>query len=131
VVATSFVVVRVGIMAWGDPKRVRSAVRHKDEHLGYVTVTTYPDRDLTLFPEGSPYAEVAVSDLSEHHVALFQRFKEHWLIHCGTTYVTTDTARALSEAHVQLLATFALEHCGEPTPILAASLKAQIERLLA
>ncbi len=27
-----------------------------------------------------PYFEFVVSDLNEKHVALFQRFKQHWLL---------------------------------------------------
>jgi hypothetical protein len=131
VVAASFVVVRVGVMAWGDPQWVRSSVYYRGAHVGYVTTTSYPDRDLTLFPEGSPYAEVAVSDLNEGHVALFQRFKEHWLIYCGASYATA-AAGELSAEHVQQLAVSALRYHyqNQPGRVRTAALKVQIERLL-
>jgi hypothetical protein len=117
-------------MALGDPKRVRTAVRDRGEHVGYVTIVSYPDRDLTFFPEGTPYAEVVVSDLADRHVALFQRFKEHWLVHCGTNYATTDAAGDLTDRAVWSLATFALRHRARPNPVLAGALKKQIERSL-
>lgn len=111
--------------------RVRRAVLHRADHVGYVTVTTYPGRDLTAFTEGSPYSEVVVADLKERHVALFQRYKEHWLIHCGTDYVTTAAAGELAEPHVSELAVFALRHRDFPPAVLVAVLKAHVERLLA
>ena len=117
-------------MARGEPRRVRVAVRHKGEHLGYLTVTSYPDRDISAFTEGSPYFEAAVSDLADTHVALLQQFREHWLIHCGTTYATTDAAGDLTESQIERLAVFALKYRGEPPQILAASLKAHVERML-
>ncbi len=117
-------------MGVGDPKRVRWAVRPDGRHIGYVTVTAYPDRDLLLSAAGSPYSEVVVSDLGERHVALFQQFKEHWLIHCGPTYTITAAAGELGAKHVEPLAAFALRHRGDSNPVLAAALKVQLERLL-
>jgi hypothetical protein len=117
-------------MAWGDPKRVRVAVRHGGMHLGYVTTTTYPDRDITAFTEGSPYSEVAVSDLAEEHVALLQRFKHHWLIHCGTSYATTEIGGALTDAQIAELAAYALRNKDHAGAALAAALRALAERML-
>ena len=117
-------------MARGDPRRVRVAVRHKGDHVGYVTVTSYPDRDITAFSEGSPYFEVAVSDLAERHVALFQQFREHWLIHCGTDYGTTDAGGDLSESQIMRLAAFAIRFRDQPAAVLIDALKAHVERLL-
>ena len=117
-------------MAWGDPKRVRVAVRDKGEHLGYVTTTSYPDRDITAFTEGSPYSEVAVCDLAEKHVALLQRFKAHWLILCGTSYATTEVSGELNDAQVAELSVFALRHKEHAGAALAAALRARVERML-
>jgi len=117
-------------MSWGDPKRVRTAVRHKAEHIGYVTTTSYPDRDLAMFPEGSPYSEIVVSDLRERHIALLQRFKEHWLIHCGPTYDTTEGVGELNDAQVMKLAIFALQNCAHASSALVEELKLQVERML-
>src|SRR5262249_34637889 len=85
----------VGVMSrgdphWSEPKRVRASVRDNDDHIGYVTTVSSPNRDLTAFPEGSPYFEVVVSDLRDHHIALLQRFKQYWLTHCGSIYRTAD-----------------------------------------
>ena len=63
---------------WSEPKWVRVSMRRDGNHLGSVTTVSYPNRDLTAFPEGSPYFEIVVADLGERHVALLQRFKEHW-----------------------------------------------------
>ena len=91
-------------MGWSDPKRVRRSVQHRDQHLGYVTTITYPGRDLTAFPEGSPYSEVVIADPTERHVALLQRFKEHWLIQCGECYGTTAVADELDDEQVMRIA---------------------------
>ena len=117
-------------MGLGDPKRARTAVRHNGNHIGYLTTVGYPDRDLTMFPEGSPYSEVVVSDLKDRHVALLQRFKAHWLVHCGSTYDTTDAAGELTPAQVAALAVFALEHRGHAEPVLVEALKAHVEAML-
>jgi hypothetical protein len=117
-------------MSVGDPKRVRSSVRHRGRHIGYVTVATYPDRDLICFSAGSPYSEVVVSDLTEKHVALFQEFKEHWLVHCGPTYDTTNASGRLTGAQVMALAAFALLHRDQPAPVLVEALKTHVEVML-
>ncbi len=114
----------------GDPKRTRTAVRDKSDHIGYLTTISYPDRDLTAFSEGSPYFEVVVSDLGEKHVALLQRFKEHWLIHCGGSYDTTAAGGALTDKHLTVLAVFALWHANDAPAVRVAVLKAHVERLL-
>ncbi len=49
-----------------------------------------------------PYFEFAVSDLNEKHVALFQRFKQHWLIHCGSRHDTTAAGKLTAKQIVQL-----------------------------
>jgi hypothetical protein len=121
---------RVRVVSASDPKRVRSAVLHKGDHIGYVTVITYPGRDLTAFSEGSPYSEFAVSDLAEKHVVLLQRFKEHWLIHCGTTYGTTDGAGELTGTQVMQLAVLVLRHRDHTGPVLVAALKSHVEKML-
>ncbi len=115
----------------GDPKRVRRSVLDAGVHVGYVTVVSYPDRDLLPFAAGSPYSEVVVSDLAERHVVLLQRFKEHWLVHCGTRYGTTDRSGELTDAQVVRFAAFALSHRGRPGAGLVEALKARVERLLA
>jgi hypothetical protein len=112
----------------GEPKRVRVAVRSGRAHVGYVTTTGYPDRDITAFSEGSPYFEVAVCDLSEKHVALFQRFKAHWLIHCGPTYATVEGDGELTARQVQALAAFALVRRDHPE--LLAALAARLAAAL-
>jgi hypothetical protein len=117
-------------MARGDPKRTRTAVRHKSDHLGYLTTVGYPDRDITMFPEGSPYSEAVVSDLKDRHVALLQRFKAHWLVHCGPAYDTTAAAGDLTAAQLVALAVFALLHKDDPPPTLVAALKARVEQML-
>ena len=73
---------RVGVHAmsrsdphWSEPKWVRASVRRDGNHLGSVTTVSYPNRDLTAFPEGIPYFEIVIADLGERHVALLQRFK--------------------------------------------------------
>ncbi len=117
-------------MARGDLKRVRVAVRHKGKPIGYLTTTSYPDRDISMFTEGSPYFEVVVANLDEEHVALFQRFKEHWLVHCGTAYTTTEKAGALNEKQILKLAVFALLLRDRAERVRVAALKEQVERML-
>ena len=117
-------------MGWDNPKRTRVAVRDRWQHTGYVTVVEYPGRDFELFPEGSPYFEVAVSDLDERHVALFQRFKEHWLIHCGNRYDTTDRSGGLTAKQITRLASLALQHAGENNVVLLLTLKKEMDRML-
>ena len=114
----------------GDPTRARTAVRHNSDHLGYLTTVGYPDRDISTHAEGSPYFEAVVSDLKERHVALLQRFKAHWLVHCGETYDTTDTGGELSAAQLMALAAFALRHKDAPPPVLVEALNTHIETML-
>jgi hypothetical protein len=115
---------------WSEPKQTRVAVRHWWQHIGYVTVVEYPNRDYTAFPEGSPYFEVCVSDLSEMHVALFQRFKHHWLIHCGDRYDTSDTSGELTARQITQLATFALQNATENNVVLLIMLKKEMDKML-
>jgi hypothetical protein len=117
-------------MSWSEPERTRVAVRHWGRHIGYVTIVDYAGRDFELFPEGSPYFEVAVSDLNEKHVALFQRFKQHWLIHCGNNYDTADGNGALTPRQITRLATLALQNATENGEALLARLKREVERVL-
>ena len=116
---------------WSEPKRTRRSVRDETTHFGYVTTVGYPNRDLTAFPEGSPYSEVVVSDLRDRHLALLQRFKQHWLIHCGDTYETADACGELTDEQIAGLALFALAHATDTAEVLAAALKAEVERMLA
>lgn len=115
---------------WSEPKWIRVSVRHKGNHLGSVTTVSYPNRDLTAFPEGSPYFEIVVANLAERHVALLQRFKQHWLIHCGVAYVTTRVAGELTDNQVASLAIHALSHQTDPPILLASALEAHIEAML-
>ena len=101
---------------WNEPKRIRRSIHVRERHLGYVTLVAYPNRDVTAFTEGSPYREVVIADEHEGHVALLQRFKEHWLVHCGTSYDTTERVVEMTEVLAIHLATFALQRGerGEP-----------------
>lgn len=117
-------------MGKGDPIRERRAVYHRRAHLGYVTTIRYPDRDLTLFSEGSPYREIVIADYSERHVALLQQYKEHWLIQCGGCYTTTDRCGELSGSHAKQLAAFALAQGAQPDNHLVELLKERIDGLL-
>lgn len=117
-------------MSLGDPKRVRTAVRDRGEHVGYVTVVTYPNRDLIAFSAGSPYSEVVVSDLKEKHVALLQEFREHWLVHCGSTYETTTARGRLTASQVASLAAVALRHRDQPPAALSGALAALVDKML-
>jgi hypothetical protein len=115
---------------WSEPKWVRSSVRHEGNHLGSVTTVSYPNRDLTAFPEGSPYFEIVIADLAEYHVALLQRFKEHWLIHCGNSYITSVARGVLTADQIDDLAVFALQRQSDSPSVLAAAIEAQVEELL-
>ena len=95
-------------MGRAEPKRVRVSVHDGNRHLGYVTVVNYPGRDLTAFAEGSPYHELVITGPDGRHVALLQRFKEHWLIQCGPHYDTADGAADVDDARAVRLARFAL-----------------------
>lgn len=117
-------------MALGDPKRVRTAVLERGSHIGYVSVVTYPDRDLLTFSAGSPYSEIVVSDLKDKHVALVQEFREHWLVHCGSAYETTTARGRLTASQVAALAAFALRHRDQSPAALSGALKAQVDRML-
>ena len=115
---------------WSEPKRVCGSVRRNGRHVGNFTTVGYPNRDLTAFPEGTPYSEVVVSDLAGGHVALLQRFKQHWLVHCGGEYATTAAGGELSAEQVAKLAGFALEHAGQAADVRVALLQAEVERML-
>lgn len=117
-------------MPLGDPKRVRTAVRVRGGHIGYVTVVTYPDRDLLSFSAGSPYSEIVVSDLKDGHVALLQEFREHWLVHCGRIYETTTAHGRLTASHVTSLAVFALRHRDQPPAALSKALAVLVDEML-
>ena len=115
---------------WSEPKRVRSSLLQNGHHLGYITIVSYPNRDISAFPEGSPYFEVVVSDLADQHVALLQRFRQHWLIQCGERYATAEASGALNPEQIQTLAMFAMEHAVEGSFVLAAALRVEVERML-
>lgn len=85
---------------------------------------------MTAFPEGSPYSEVVVSDLAGEHVALLQRFKQHWLVHCADCYATVETGGVLTAAQVQSLARFAIAHADDGNDLLAKALKREVEKML-
>jgi hypothetical protein len=114
-------------MSRGEPIRVRRAVLHRGQHIGYVTEVSYPHRDLTAFSQGTPYREVVIAGLGEQHVALIQRYKEHWLIQCGACYVTTDGSGELSSAAVMRLARIVLAHTGHPPALQAEQIRKRIE----
>jgi hypothetical protein len=114
----------------GGPRRVRAAVRHKERHVGYLTTVDYPGRDLAAFPEGTPHAEYVVSDLAERHVALLQRFKQHWLVHCGGDHATTTEGGELTAEQITKLAVFSLEHANTAGDVLVAVLKIGVEKML-
>jgi hypothetical protein len=118
------------VMARGDPVRVRAAVHDRGAHVGSVTTVGYPDRDLTAFPEGQPWSEVVVSDLAGAHVALFQRFRQHWLVHCGPAYDTADAAGPLDAARTLELAVLALRLRADPPAARSAELAAHLEAVL-
>ena len=119
----------MGERHWSDPKRTRAALRIRGTHLGYIATVGYPNRDLTAFPEGSPYFEVVVADLGDRHVALFQRYKAHWLIHCGSRYAIADAGIDLTPDQIESLALFALEHQHEGPEWLLASLNSRMLEL--
>lgn len=117
-------------MSRGDPKRTRTSVLDGGRHVGYATVVEYPDRDIAAFPEGMPYFELAVADLAEKHVALFQRFKQHWLIHCGGDYATAEVSGPLSAKQVGRLAVLALRLAADTAEVRIAALRREVEELL-
>ena len=110
---------------WSNPKRTRTAICRDGVHLGYLTIVSYPNRDLTAFPEGSPHFEIVVANLGERHIALLQQFKRHWLIHCGSRYETVDVRAWLTQDQIESLALFAVEHEPDGPDWLLASLKAR------
>lgn len=118
-------------MARGDPVRVRSAVFLRGAHAGYVTAVEYPDRDISAFPAGLPLSELAVADLSEAHVALFERFKAHWLVRCGQAYCTAGVAGAVTAAQRAELAALALDLREQSEATRADRLAAALEAALA
>lgn len=115
---------------WSEPRRVRTSVLAKGTHVGYVTTVDYPNRDLTAFPEGTPYFEVTVSDLRDQHVALFQRFKKHWLIHCGACCGTTESGAPLTAKQLARLAAFALQHATDEKRMLVEELAILMDKML-
>jgi hypothetical protein len=117
-------------MSWNDPRRVRRSVHLDNTHLGYVTTIAYPGRDITALTEGLPYSEVVIADPGERHVALLQRFKEHWLVQSGASYGTADAAGELGDAQAMQLALFALTQRGTTRPVLVALLVEQLESML-
>jgi hypothetical protein len=116
-------------MGWIDPRRVRRTVYDGATHLGFVTTVRYPGRDLEFFPAGTPYGEVVVADPDEQHIALLQRFKQHWLIRCGPAYGTTDRGGDLTDEQAEQLARFAFSQTGSPAA-LADALAIHLDRLL-
>jgi hypothetical protein len=116
-------------MSWSEPKRTRRSVHRGTIHLGYVTVVSYPDRDLMFLPEGTPFSEVVIADTAENHVALLQRFKAHWLIQCGEHYGTADVAGELSESQIMDLALDVLSDA-ERGEELVDALEAQLKRFV-
>lgn len=117
-------------MSRGDPRRARTSVIDGGRHVGYTTVVEYPDRDIAAFTEGTPYYELAVADLTETHVALFQRFKQHWLIHCGGHYDTAEVTGGLTAKQAGQLAVLALRLAADAAPVRVAALKQEVERML-
>ncbi len=116
-------------MSRGDPKRVRTSVIDGDRHVGYATVVEYPDRDIAAFTEGSPYYELAVADLTEKHIALFQRFKQHWLIHCGDHYDTAEVSGRISPEQAAWLAVLALRLAADIAEVRLTTMTLELERL--
>jgi len=116
-------------MSWSDPKRVRRSVHRRTVHLGYLTVVSYPNRDIMFLPEGTPFSEVVIADPAEQHVALLQRFKAHWLIQCGTHYGTANAAGDLSESQIMEVALDVLSG-PERGEKLVNALEAELERFL-
>lgn len=115
-------------MSWSEPKRVRRSVHRGTVHLGYVTVISYPDRDLMFLPEGTPFSEIVIANTAEMHVALLQRFKAHWLIQCGTHYGTADVAGDLSESQIMDVALDVLSGVQRGEKLVNA-LEAELETL--
>ncbi len=108
-------------MARGDPVRVRVAVHGGDgAHVGYISA----------FSGGVPRFDLVVSDLREEHVALVQRYRQHWLVYCGTRYDTTDVGGDLNVGHMLELAVLALRHRNDSLVVRIATLKAYIEGVL-
>jgi hypothetical protein len=73
---------------------------------------------------------VVVGDAAEGHVALLQRFKQHWLVRCGPSYGTTRRAGDLSEAQAERIARFVLARHGTPGDALVEHLVEQLDRML-
>ena len=117
-------------MARGDPVRVRVAVHDGGTHVGYLTTVGYPDRDISAFSGGVPRFDFVVSDLHDEHVALLQRYRQHWLIYCGKQYDTTDVGGDLNTEHMLELTQLALRHRNDSVVVRLATLKAYIEGVL-
>jgi hypothetical protein len=119
----------VGSLGWNEPRRVRRSVLAGGQHLGYVTAVSYPNRDISLLTEGSPFSEVVISGLREEHVALLQRYKEHWLVQCGSCYGITDRGGELTDDQAMRIAQAVLLEGGRGRA-LVDWLKALLEREL-
>jgi hypothetical protein len=111
-------------------RRTRTSVLDGGRHVGYATVVEYPDRDIAAFAEGTPYYELAVADLAEKHVALFQRFKQHWLIHCGGDYDTAEVSGTLSAGQAGRLAVLALRLAADSAEVRIATLTREVGAML-
>jgi len=96
-------------LCWSHPQRTRRSVNVHDRHLGYLTLVSYPNRDITAHSDGSPFRELVIADAKERHVALLQRFKEHWLVQCGEHYGTIETGGILNQSQALELALFTLQ----------------------
>lgn len=118
-------------LGWSEPNRARRSVHLKDRHLGYVTAIAYPHRNLTALTEGSPYSELVISDVHEEHVALLQRYREHWLIQCGACYGIAERGGELSDAQAMRIAQTVLLLKDRTQRTLVDGLRKLIEGLLA
>lgn len=120
----------VSTLGWDEQKRVRRSVQHKDRHLGYVTIVSYPNRDITLLSEGSPFSEIVIADPHEEHVALLQRYLKHWLIQCRECYGIAERGGELADGQALRIAQTVLLLKGKTGRALVDGLKELIEGLL-
>ena len=117
-------------LGWDEQKRVRRSVQYKDRHLGYVTTVSYPNRDITLLSEGTPFSEIVIAGPREEHVALLQRYLKHWLIQCDDCYGIADRGGELADAQAMRIAQTVLLLKGKTGRALVDGLKELIEGLL-
>ena len=82
------------------------------------------DADLLILDEPTS----ALDARAEYEV--FQRFKEHWLIHCGMAYDTAAAAGELTDRQVTQLAEMALRLHDQPPAVRVAALRTEVERML-